>query len=319
MEQEIIEQKKGELVQYFGEKIGLTRETLEEDFKNRLEVASKFPNPEEIALSMLRTYYKKQELSLQNTIAETGVFLGFDGVVDWAEIARRKGEKDKNGIPIYPANHPFLAGKPIPEHDFSRKIYVFSSEGKEVPQTLKTVTIRGNQALADYSEFLYKTVNFRAIKSDKSETVLYGARGTQFNVVSNDEIAAESLIRGSSLRNFAIENLKTLDAKTNDGAVPFCFIKGNAIDIIPTNGRNNLLRITDDSLDIESTGIQCWVPKEQTNFTAETQGLILFGSASKNKNRETTINVFSVWCPPEWRVKPEKIEDDEKDAMDEVW
>jgi len=313
--------------------LGLTDDELNKKYESlKAEAKAKHPSASEEdvmkrARISLRGEYKRQRMS--PAVYFEGMIIRDMGCIDVergrreaaiaafqadAEKAIADGITDANGTPLetratWPDGSPNpMYGKPLPEHRWLRNI-----EG--VARTMKselkpfTLTLRDKKAL----EFKFPTftpVSFRAnIKQETpagfvlNQSVLTDFTRTNISIDVYKDVLPfyqDKLVDLKDIRQFH-------DANANDWR-RMAIVQGDVLFIGDETRTGNIpMAIDDDSLELDATGVTCWVPGHFNIDFGIGSRVIVVANTSLGKNREgqeeVFLNVQGLYAIPEWKVE----------------
>jgi len=313
--------------------LGLTDDELNQKYENlKTEIKAKHPDAadEDVMKRVrvsLRGEYKRQRMS--PAVYLEGMIVRDMGCMD---VERRKREAaiaafqadagkavtdgicDANGTPLetratWPDGSPNpMYGKPLPEHRWLRNI---EGIAKTVKSELKpfTLTLRDKKA-QEFKHPTFAPVSFRAnIKQDTpdgfilSQSVLTDFVGTNISIDVYKDVLPfyqDKLVELKDIRQFH-------DANAGDWR-RMAIVQGDVLFIGDETSIGNFpMTIDDDTLELDASGITCWVPGYFNIDFGVGSRVIIVASTRLGTNREGQeemfLNVQGLYAIPEWKVE----------------
>jgi len=333
-----------EYITKWSEKLSMTEDDITKEYNKLLE-EEKLIHPtvgEEDskvrALQRLATIYKKQLRS--PAIGFEGMIIGIGDTVDTVARIRAEAIKqfkenpeqtiangitNEEGIPLdarreWSEGRPNRQyGKPLPEHSYLRSIFGVALK-KNIENSVKFFILNlSGEAAKDDSIPIFKPVAFRAIdrtppELGEQEYKLNSSMFTKFEVDETINVPQlEELIKvyceKSTVNLTELSDYHDVNEKDYSRLV---IIKGDVSTLIlePTSiGSRRLIIDDQENLDIESSGVTCWVPERINIDFAEQSKVIVIGRTSRGKKfgeqgqpteepGDVMINVFGLYPIP---------------------
>ena len=220
-------------------------------------------------------------------------------------------------------------GKPLPEHNFLKTVFGVALK-KNVENSVKffILNLTGEMAKDDNIP-IFKPVSFRAIdrtpqELDEKEYRLNFSVFTKFTVDESITVPPVNDLINNYCNHLKV-NLSDLDKyhdANEDDFNRLVIVEGDVSTLIldPTivGSRRLILDQDQEDIDLESEGTTCWVPLRTDIDFAEQSKVIVIGRTARGKKRDdqgnftdepgdVMINVFGLYCLPEYKIQPNII------------
>jgi len=337
---------KTEYLKKFAEKLSISFEQVESEFNEILKEEKEihkdlpFEQQEMRALKRLSLVYKKQMRS--PAVGFEGIIIAASDSVDIVAKQKREaleqykndpqnaimeGVTDEEGTPLDTratwstgnANPRF--GKPLPEHNYLRNIWVIATLAKsEESPKLYQMILSGDKANDELP--IFKPTRFMAIdKGDK----LNASTFTNFVVDETLNLPKINELVLQFLDKTKLSELESYHNLNKDDFNRLVVVEGDVsmLNLEPTSFGSRVLVLEDSEAsleDLESKSLTCWVGENIDIDFAEGSKIMVIGRTSQgnkkdaegNKTEEladVTMNAFGVYALPDFKIElPKDIE-----------
>ena len=337
-------------IKQWSEKLSISEEEIKKEFNTLFEEEKTIhadmseEEHQQRAIQRLAMTYKKQLRS--PAVVFEGMLIGASDCFDYSEKPIREakalfreepskaieqGITDIDGNPL-DVRKVFSTGREnqrygtkMPEHNYSRTVYgIATKRGSDTP---KFFTLNMNGEIANSENLqIFKPVIFKAIDKsteNDSDYKLNSSTFTKFDVSENLDLPTPEIVLEKFCKDMKIK-ISTLDEYHENNATNYnrlVLIEADVetLNLEPnsvTGSRRMVIDDEENSLDLDSQGITCWLPKRLNIDFAEGSKIIIAGRTGRGKKRDEngnvldepgdiTINTFGVYAIPKFKVSPE--------------
>jgi len=314
--------EKQEYINKFAEKLSLTVEEVESEFRELyadevlIHKDLSEDQQEQRALQRLALYYKRQLMS--PAVGFEGFIIGTSDCVDIVARQKREaielfkadpqtaiseGVTNEEGIPLDTRKEwgtgrvNNMYGKPLPENNFLRNVFGIAtkSKGAELPKFF-SMLVSGKQA-EDESIPVFKPVRFMAIDKSNPEGdyKLNASSFTKFIIDEKMQLPKyEELVEQycGKVQMNALEGYHSLNKEDFNR---ICVVEGDVsiLNLEPTAFGSRIMSLEDANAsleDMDTKGVTCWLPERINIDFAEGSKVLVVGRTGQGKKKDEQGN-----------------------------